>query len=241
MTNSIQTWLLIIFVIALVCLACWRWNKVNECTIANEQYNEYSQILLEDLFGKASKENEQIPIKSIYWQSYQLSKRQLVYLCRLMQGNGLVKTPDNWGFMDIIFDLPPESLALTKKSMSLMIFNKRKLNQNISITHNNAPINIQGQQTIISGQTLSNDNLCQLAKALRTDAPNLSKDDASTADETADLLQDVATGQVSENSPEVAQALKWVQDRISEAIGSAAGSALWAGTIAAAKALGWII
>jgi hypothetical protein len=175
MANSIETWLSIIYIGALICFARWRWSEVNKCTITNEQYDKYSQILLEDLFAKASRENKQIRTKNTYWQNYKLSKGQLVYLCRSMQGNGLIKTPDNWGFIDILFDHLPESLALTTKSMSLMMFNKQKLYQNISIMHNNAPVNIQGQQTIISGQTLSNDNLCQLAEALRFDATNLPK------------------------------------------------------------------
>lgn len=176
-----------------------------------------------------------LPIHVDYWQG-EFTERQWIYLCRWMQGRGLVYTPDGWGWLAIILDTPPSGLALTP--MGLTMNGRRQ--PNISIGNDNGPINIGGQQIMFSDVTLSGHDLHALIEALLDDAHTLPGPVASSARMAAESLQDAADGRLQESSPEVTGALAWVRERASVAVGSAGGSAMWAGTVAMARAFGWV-
>lgn len=234
---SPESWIYIAAMIALVGVGIWRWNVVNRASLADEQCEEYSDAVIEDLFDRASDAGVLVPFDSSYWREVGLSDSQWIYLCRWMVGRGLVSTPSDWGWLAVILSNPPSGLALTPKTMGLALNARRQ--PDISIGDGNGPINIGGKQIVISGLSLSGDDLRALVEALRDDANDLPEPEASSVIAAADSLQAAADGRLSETSPEVTGALAWVRKRVSEAVGNAGGAALWAGTVAVARALGW--
>lgn len=222
----------------LVGLARWRWKMVNRQLLTDKQCDEFSQSVIADLFENVPDANVIVPIADGYWRQMDLSDSEWIYLCRWMNGRGRAATPQGWGWIDIILNKPPSGLALTRKAMDLETNSRR--GPDISIGDGNGPINISGQQILISGHVLSGDELLSLVSALRGDAQGLPEVDASAAHQAANSLQGVAEGQLAQSSPDAAGALKWVQNRASEAVGTAGGAALWAGTVSVAKALGWV-
>ena len=217
--------------------ALWRWKVVNRPALTNEQCEQFSDAVVRELLDKASAAGEFVPFHGSYWRQADLTGSQWIYLCRWMAGRGLVSTPSDWGWLAILLGNPPSGLALTPKTMGLTMNERRQ--PDISIGDGNGPINIGGQQIVISGQILSGDDLRALVSALRRDAGGLPEPDASAVIAAANSLQGAADGRLPETSPEVTGALAWVRKRASEAVGNAGGAALWAGTLAVAKALGW--
>lgn len=231
---SPEAWISIGVAVVLVGIGLWRWKVVNQPALTEEQL---SAQVVEDLFGWASEAGKPVPIDARYWRQADLSDSEWIYLCRWMNTRGLTSTPNDWGWIAIILGSPPSALALTQKSWGLTMGGKRQ--PDISIGDSNGPINIGGQQIVISGQSLSGDDIRALVEALRHDASGLPEPDASSVLAAANSLQDAADGRLPETSPEVAGALAWVRRRVSEAVGNAGGAALWAGTAAVSKALGW--
>lgn len=235
---SPETWVFLGVAVVLVGVGLWRWNVVNRPVLTDEQCDQFSGAVIEDLFDKAPDAGVLVPFHSSYWRQAELNDPQWIYLCRWMVGRGLVSTPSDWGWLAIILSNPPSGLALTPKTMGLATSARRQ--PDISIGDGNGPINIGGEQIVISGQTLSVDDLRFLVDALRSDAHGLSEPDASAVRAAANSLQAAAEGQLPETSPEIVGAVSWVRQRAAEAVGNAAGAALWAGTVAAAAALGWV-
>lgn len=235
---SPETWIFIVLAVALVGVCLWRWNSVNQPALTDEQCEQFSEAVIQDLFDVASDAGVLVPFRESYWRQVDLTDSQWIYLCRWMVSRGLVSTPSEWGWLAIILNNPPAGLALTPKTMGLAMDGRRQ--PGISIGDGNGPINIGGQQIVISGQSLSGDELRALVEALRDDASGLPEPDASSVIAAANSLQGVADGRLSETSPEVVGALAWVRKRVSEAVGNAGGAALWAGTVAVARALGWL-
>lgn len=233
-----ETWILVGITVFLVGVGSWRWSVVNRPALTDEECEHFSKLVIEDLFDKAPDHSFFVSHTSSYWRQGGLTDPQWIYLCRWMIGRGLVFAPSNWGWLDIILSSPPSGLALTPKTMGLTMEGRR--HPDISIGDGNGPINIGGQQIVISGQTLSGGDLLSLVTALREDALRLPEPDASDVRLAANSLQGAAEGKLEETSPEVVSAVDWVRKRASEAVGNASGSALWAGTVAVAKALGWV-
>lgn len=210
---------------------------MNQPALTDEQCEEFSDAVIQDLFDRASDAGVFVAIRADYWRQADLTDLQWIYLCRWMLSRGLVSTPSDWGWLAIILSNPPTGLALTPKTMGLAMDERRQ--PGISIGDGNGTINIGGQQIVISGQSLSGEDLSALVQALRDDAIGLPEPDAMSAVAAANALQGAADGRLPETSPEVTGALAWVRKRASEAAGNAGGAALWAGTVAVAKALGW--
>lgn len=234
---SPEVWIPIGVVVVLVGVGLWRWKVVNRPALTEEQCEQLSAQVVENLFEWASEAGKPVRIDAEYWRQADLTDSEWIYLCRWMNTRGLISTPNDWGWLAIILANPPAELALTQKSWGLTMGGRRQ--PDISIGDGNGPINIGGQQIVISGQSLSGDDLHALVEALRHDASSLPEPDASSALAAANSLQGVADGRMPETSPEAAGALAWVRKRASEAVGNAGGAALWAGTVAVGKALGW--
>lgn len=235
---SPEVWVFVGILVVVAGVGLWRWNVVNRPALTEEQCEQLSNLVVEDLFESAPDAGVLVPLKSDYWRQADLTDPQWIYLCRWMIGRGLVSTPSDWGWLAIILSNPPSGLALTRKSMDLTTNARRQ--PEISIGDGNGPINIGGRQIIISGQAMSSDDIRSLVTALQSDANDLPEPDASAALAAANSLQGAAEGRLEENSPEVAGALDWVRKRASEAVGNAGGAALWAGTVAVAKMLGLV-
>lgn len=235
---SPETWIFIGLAVVLVGVGFWRWNAVNQPALTDAQCEQVSDAVIEDLFDKAPDAGVFVRFRGSYWRQAGLTDSQWIYLCRWMVSRGLVSTPSDWGWLAIILSDPPAGLALTPKTMGLAMGGRRQ--PGISIGDSNGPINIGGQQIVILGQSMSGDDLRALVEALRDDARGLPEPDASSAIAAATSLQGAADGRLPETSPEVAGALAWVRKRVSEAVGNAGGTALWAGTVAVARALGWL-
>lgn len=235
---SFETWVFIGILVVFVGVCLWRWNVVNRPALTDEQCERFSEMVIEDLFNWASDAGVFVRIRKDYWQRNDLTDSQWIYLCRWMAGRGIVYTPDGWGLYAIICNDPPSGLALTPKTMGLAMNGRRQ--SDIFIGDGNGPINIGGQQIVISGQSLGNDDLLALIEALQDDANNLPEPDASSVIAAANSLQGAVDGRLSETSPEVIGALEWVRKRASEAVGSAGGAALFASTVEVLKALGWV-
>jgi hypothetical protein len=232
-----EAWLFWVTVLALVGVLPWRWSVVNRPVLTDDECEELSAQVVEYLFHRAREAGQSLPIPVGYWRQSNLTDSQWIYLCRWMNARGLTSTPGDWGWLAIMLANPPSGLALTQKSWSLTLNERRR--PDVHIGDGNGPINIGGQQIVISGQSLSGEELRALVEALRVDAMSLFGPDSSAAQAAADSLQRVADGHLSETSPEAKGALAWVRQRASEAVGSAGGAALWAATVAAGKAFGW--
>lgn len=234
---SPDVWTFTGIVIVLAGVGLWRWHVVNRPALTEQRCEELSALVVEDLFEWSSEVGKLVRVDSKYWRQADLTVSEWIYLCRWMNTRGLTSTPNDWGWLAIIFANPPAGLALTQKSWSLTMGARHQ--PGISIGDGNGPINIGGQQVVISGQSLSGEDLRVLVEAVRHDSSTLREPDASSARAAADSLQGVADGRLSETSPEAAGALAWVRQRASEAVGNAGGVALWTGTVAVGRALGW--
>lgn len=232
-----EEWISVGITVVLMGIGFWRWKVVNQPPLTDERCEELSALVVEDLFGWAPEAGEPVLINPRYWREAKLSDSEWIYLCRWMNSRGLTSTPNDWGWLAIIFGSPPSALALTQKSWGLAMGSRRQ--PDISIGDGNGPINIGGHQTVISGQSLSSDDMRALVEALRHDASTLPEPEASSVLAAANSLQGAADGRLPETSPEVTGALTWVRRRVSEAVGNAGGAALWAGTVAVAEGLGW--
>ena len=235
---SLERWIAVVCIVVVVMIVRWRWKMVNQPVLTVEQCEGLSHLVVEDLFENASEVAEPVPISPRYWQDPGLSDSEWIYLCRWMIAHGLTSAPYDWGWIAIIFNSPPRTLALTQKAWELTM--NSKFQTSISIGDGNGPINIDGQQTVIFGQGLSGDDIRALVEALRQDASGLPEPDAASVLEAAKSLQDAADGLLPATSPAVTGALAWVRKCVSEAVSNAGGAALWAGTMAVAKALGWV-
>lgn len=235
---SPDAWIAVGVAIVLVGGGLWRWNVVNRPALTDARCKELSALVVEDLFEYASEAGEIVRLNAAYWRQVELTDSEWIYLCRWMNTRGVISTPNDWGWIAIILGNPPTGLALTQKSWGLTMDHRRQ--SNISIGNVQGPVNIGGQQIVISGQSLSSDDLRGLVAALRDDAHRLPEPDASSALAAAESLQGVADGRMPNTSPAAAGALAWVRQRASESVGSAGGAALWAGTVAVAKILGWV-
>lgn len=233
----LEFWLVMPLVPVFLGLGIWRWIIVNQPALTERECLELSESVVQDLFESAPDSNVLVRVPFNYWQRYDLTGSQWIYLCRWMRDRGIVLTPDGWDWIQVLVGEPPKALALTPKIMEMKISSFYQ--SNIHIGDGNGPINIGGRQAVISGQGLSGDDLRALVHALRNDARTLPELEASNVRAAADSLQSVADGRLSETSPEAVGALKWVRSRVSDAIGGAGGAALWAGTVAVAKSLGW--
>lgn len=234
--GTIVQWFYVIILVFFVIACTVRWQKIKHPSLTDLECQELSSVVLQSLFEVAPGADKSVRLSGGFWRQLNLTGTQSVYLCRWMVARGMISIPGNWGLIDVLIGSPPLSLALTQKTMGLLI--NESFQPNIVIGDGNGPINFHGQQVVVSGQKLTGEALCSLVNAIRDDAGQLPELKALQAYEAADLLEKVITGEVSEESPEARGAFTWVRRRASEAVGNAAGSALWAGTIAAAKALG---
>lgn len=235
---SPDAWISVGVVVVLIGGGLWRWNVVNRPALTDARCEELSALVVEDLFEHASDAGVIVQLYAAYWRQAGLTDSEWIYLCRWMNSRGLTCTPNGWGWIEIILGTPPAGLALTQKSWGLTMDSRRQ--PNISIGDVQGHVNFGRQQIVISGQSLSGDDLRDLVAALRDDAHRLPEPDASSALAAAESLQGVVDGRTPDTSPEAAGALAWVRKRASESVGNAGGAALWAGTVAVAKILGWV-
>lgn len=238
---AFEGWLFLLVVIGFLVFCCWRWGIANQQHLSEEQCEEISWLVVEDLFKNSSEIGYFVEVLSGYWKDLGLSESEVIYLCRWMRARGIVSMSEGWGVFDIVLNLPPEKLALTQKSWELIM--NRKIQPNISIGSIgdvNGPINVGGEQIVIYGQELSGEDLQALVGALRQDARSAPEPRASSLLEAADTLQDAAEGREVATSPAVTGALKWVRQCVSDAVSNAGGQALLTATVAAARALGWV-
>lgn len=234
----LEMWMSVVLILVFGVMVCWRWKVVHRPVLTEERCEELSALVVEDLFKYASEVGEPVRIPPKYWRDSDLSDSEWTHLCRWMVDRGLVSAPNDGGWITVILNYPPETLALTRKSWDLTM--NSRLQPSILIGDGNGPINIGGQQTVIFGQSLSADDIRALVEALRQDVRDLPEPDASSALEAARSLQNAADGLLPATSPAVTGALTWVRKCVSEAVSNAGGEALWAGTVAVAKALGWV-
>lgn len=219
-------------------LGLWRWNFVNRPALSDEDCQALSTVVVQDLFSQAPDAGVFVPRLSGYWQQADLTDAEWIYLCRWMAARGTITTPEGWGWLAIILNSPPKGLALTPKAMGLEMEAMRQ--PNISIGDGNGPINIGGQQVVISGYSLSSEDLKALADAVFQDAQGMSGPDAAAANAAARSLEGILAGKVPGTSPEARGAFDWILERASEAVGNAGGAALWAATQGVLRALGWL-
>lgn len=216
----------------------WRWRVVNRPALALEACESLSAQVVSDLFQYAKGVGALVPVKRSYWTDLpgHPSDAQWIYLCRWMIGRGMVTAPEEWSRLAILLGNPPTGLALTQRTWELSMEARRT--PSISIGDGNGPINIGGTQFNLAGQGITAEQLHMLVEAVRADALILTEPEASSAQAAADTLERAASGRVDANSPDVTGAVSWIRKRAGEAVGSAAGSALWASTLAALRALG---
>ena len=238
---SIAWWLHLLFLIAIVALFWWRWKMVNQPWLSDEQCEELSWLVIEDLFKNAPEAGIPIRFLSSYWLNSGLNDSEWIYLCRWMEWRGLISVPNSLGVFDVMMNNAPTKLALTKKSWELIMNSKIRPDISIgSIGNVNGPINVGGEQIVIYGQELSGDDLQALVGALRQDARGASEPRASSLCEAANTLEDAVEGRESATSPAVTGALKWVRQCVTDAVGNAGGEALLSATVAVARTLGWV-
>lgn len=237
----LEVWIFLLGVIAILLFYFYRLGIANQQHLTEEQCDEFSWLVVDELFKSSPQIGYFVEVLSAYWRDIGLNDLEVVYLCRRMRDKGLVSLPDGWGGYDIAMNLPPEKLALTQKSWELIM--NREIQPYISIGSIgdvNGPINVGGEQIVIYGQELSGEDLQALVGALRQDARGASEPRASSLREAADTLQDAVEGREPATSPAVTGALKWVRQCVSDAVSNAGGQALLTATVAAARALGWV-
>ena len=238
---SLAWWLHLLILIVFVALFWWRWKMVNQPWLSDEQCEELSWLVIEDLFENAPEAGVPVRFRPSYWLNSGLNEAEWIYLCRWMVWRGLISVPNGLGVLVIMMNNAPTTLALTKKSWELIMNSKIQPSISIgSIGDVNGPVNVGGDQIVIFGQGLSGDDLGALVEALRQDAKTSSEPRASSLLEAADTLQDAVEGRESATSPAVTGALKWVRQCVSDAVSNAGGQALLSATVAAARALGWV-
>ncbi len=238
---SLEVWVFLIGVIAFLVFYFYRLGIANQQHLTEEQCEEFSWLVVDELFKNSPKIGHFVEVHSAYWRGIGLNDCEVIYLCRWMRDRGMVSVPDGWGGYDIVMNLPPEKLALTQKSWELIMNSEIRPNISIgSIGDVNGPINVGGEQIVIYGQELSGDDLQALVGALRQDARGASEPRASSLREAANTLEDAVEGREPASSPAVTGALKWVRQCVTDAVGNAGGQALLTATVAVAKALGWV-
>lgn len=235
---SVELWIFGVIFLILAILGYWRWGVVNKEQLSPRRCEELSDLVVRDLFGVVPNAEILEGIPNTYWRNLSLSASEWIYLCRWMISSGLVHAPSNWGWLLIILNSPPEGLALTQKSFNLEASSCSR--PSITIGDGNGPININGKQIVISGESLNSDDLASLICALRADSSELPENDALIAREAANRFEEVLSGVRRETDPQATSSLNWVRQRVSEAVGGAGGAALWAGTVAIGRALGWV-
>ena len=242
---SIKLLLVLLIFVFLVACGVWRWKVVNRPCLTSEQCEQLYWPVIEELFKFSSDVGDPIRIYRDFWPISDLSVRQWIHLCHYMIIWGYVSVPDDWNVIHILFDCPPEKMALTKKGWELMMNKENRPYISIeSIGDVNGPINVGGEQIVIYGQELSGEDLQALVCALRQDARGASEPHASSLREAADAFQNAVEGREPVTSPAVTGALKWVRqcvtDAVGNAVGNAGGQALLNATVAVASALGWV-
>lgn len=218
-------------------LLLWRWRVVNRAPATDMDYEQVSAQVVKDIFSITPGVGTFVPVSRSYWTNrLGMTDSHWIYLCRWMIGRGMVAGPEEWGRLAILLGNPPARLALTQRTWEFSMDSQRT--HSISIGDSNGPINIGGTQVNISGQLLSNTQLLELVAAVRSDANSLPALEAESALAAADTLEMAANSGMDPSSPQVAGAISWLKKRAGEAVGGAAGTALWAGTVAMFRTLG---
>ena len=238
-------WLFTGLCIAYLIFILRRWRAANRPHLTEQQCEEYSWLVVDDLFASSSRPGKFVRILPSYWQCLGLNVGQWIFLCRWMDARGIAKTPGGiwggWGWNEIVMNSPPEALMLSTRYWGLA---KERIGQKHSsigsACDGNESIYVSGEQKESFVQGLSGNDLEALADALRQDANTSSEPRASSLREAADTLQDAVEGREPATSPAVTGALKWVRQCVTDAVGHAGGLALLTATVAVARALGWV-
>ena len=238
-------WLFIVICIGYLIFLIRRWRAANRPHLTEQQCEEYSWLVVDDLFASSSRPLKSVRILPSYWQCLGLNVTQWIFLCRWMDARGIAMTPGgmfgNWGWNEIVMNSPPPVLVLSKRYWGLAKERRDQQNSSIGSTGDgNGSTSVSGEQIVVFGQGLSGDDLGALVEALRQDAKTSSEPRASSLLEAAYILQDAAEGRESATSPAVTGALKWVRQCVTDAVGNAGGQALLTATVAVARALGWV-
>ena len=238
-------WLFIVICIGYLIFLIRRWREANRPHLTEQQCEEYSWLVVDDLFASSSRPLKSVRILPSYWQCLGLNVTQWIFLCRWMDARGIAMTPGgmfgNWGWNEIVMNSPPPVLVLSKRYWGLAKERRDQQNSSIGSTGDgNGSTSVSGEQIVFFGQGLSGDDLGALVEALRQDAKTSSEPRASSLLEAANTLQDAAEGRESATSPAVTGALKGVRQCVSDAVSNAGGQALLSATVAAARALGWV-
>ena len=238
-------WLFIVICIGYLIFLIRRWRAANRPHLTEQQCEEYSWLVVDDLFASSSRPLKSVRILPSYWQCLGLNVTQWIFLCRWMDARGIAMTPGgmfgNWGWNEIVMNSPPPVLVLSKRYWGLAKERRDQQNSSIGSTGDgNGSTSVSGEQIVVFGQGLSGDDLGALVEALRQDAKTSSEPRASSLLEAASILQDAAEGRESATSPAVTGALKWVRQCVTDAVGNAGGQALLTATVAVARALGWV-
>ena len=238
-------WLFIGFCIGYLIFLFRRWRAANRPHLTEQQCEEYSWLVVNDLFASSPRPGKSVRILPSYWQCLGLNVAQWIFLCRWMDARGIAMTPGgmlgNWGWNEIVMNSPPGALVLSTRYWGLA--KERRCQQNSSIgstDDGNGSTNVSGEQIVIFGQGLGGNDLGALVEALRQDAKTSSEPRASSLREAADTLQDAAEGREPATSPAVAGALKWVRQCVTDAVSNAGGEALLSATVGVARVLGWV-
>lgn len=238
-------WLFTGLCIAYLIFILRRWRAANRPHLTEQQCEEYSWLVVDDLFASSSRPGKSVRIIPSYWQCLGLNVTQWIFLCRWMDARGIAMTPGgmfaNWGWNEIVMNSPPPVLVLSKRYWGLAKERRDQQNSSIGSTGDgNGSTSVSGEQIVVFGQGLSGDDLGALVEALRQDAKTSSEPRASSLLEAANILQDAAEGRESATSPAVTGALKWVRQCVTDAVDNAGGQALLTATVAVARALGWV-
>lgn len=226
------------FIALLVIAGRWRMTELKKTRFTENEYVDFAQIVLRYLYSAVGEPDEFRAVAPELRQELGVNDIEFGSICRVMWDARLVKVPSDWGLIQQMLDPVPRSLALTKKAWG-EITNAQNMN-GIIIGDGNGPINIGGYQIAISGQDLDADDLIALIDVLREDSMRLPELQRADAEAAADILEKVLNGELDEKSPDVHTAIEWIKTKVSAAVDNAAGNALWAGTIAVARTLGWV-
>lgn len=235
-----QTWALLLAVFVLGATLAWRYREVQKPRLNNDTCEELAEVVTQTMFAFAGAANEFVPIDPSYWrQDLQLTDSEWIYLCRWMAGRGWTTTPAGWGWTEVLSGTTPRSLALTPRSWNLLIAPPNT--PSVWIEGNNSgPINFSGQQFVLADVEISADDLAAIVEALNRDAQRLPPLEASQALAAASSLRRAIEGSLQPQDPEVRGTLEWVKARASEAVGNAAGTALFGATAALLRSSGII-
>lgn len=108
-------WLFIVICIGYLIFLIRRWREVNRPHLTEQQCEEYSWLVVDDLFASSSRPLKSVRILPSYWQCLGLNVTQWIFLCRWMDARGIAMTPGgmfgNWGWNEIVMNSPPPVLV----------------------------------------------------------------------------------------------------------------------------------